>query len=596
MKKTTLLKTMLLLCALVAGSSSVWADDTYSRITSTEDLEVGEEYIIVSETNNVAMGTISNDKGQGVSVTISSNTISLSSSSTVNVLTLGGDSEGYTLLGSQDSKYIGYNSGTKLAANSSANTNSYKWTITFSDNNASIANVATTTRLIRGYDSNKDFRAYATSNGSNVQLYKKVTVSGPINPSVTIPTTTIACGATATIGFPEDLITISFESSDPSVATVSDAGVVSGVAAGSATITATWTAIADKYNAGSQEFNVTVVEAIVYNKVTSITQLVAGNKYILVATGNNKAMGAENTKKRAPVDVTITDNSVTIIDEEVAELTLGGTMGAWTFLASDNSEYLAYSGSSNELHTNADGTAAASKWIITADFQLESANVSGRVIKYNAGSPRFACYSSGQQTAVLFVKAGSAEVTSIPATISSAEYATFSSPYALDFSATGITVYTATAGSTSVTLNEVTSGKVPANTPVVLYKAGADGTAINVPVAASADAIAGTNDLLVSDGTVTGGDNIYALASKNDVTGFYKVKDTVTIPSGKCYLTTSAGAPEFLGFSFGDVTAIKGVEAVKAAESNAVFNLAGQRVAQPSKGLYIVNGRKVVIK
>ena len=27
-----------------------------------------------------------------------------------------------------------------------------------------------------------------------------------------------------------------------------------------------------------------------------------------------------------------------------------------------------------------------------------------------------------------------------------------------------------------------------------------------------------------------------------------------------------------------------------------VYNLAGQRVAQPTKGLYIVNGKKVIIK
>ena len=192
------------------------------------------------------------------------------------------------------------------------------------------------------------------------------------------------------------------------------------------------------------------------------------------------------------------------------------------------------------------------------------------------------------------------EIDKAPVVIGDAEYATYvNATKDLDFSATGITVYTATAGSTSVTLNEVMSGKVPANTPVVLYKAGADGTAINVPVAASADAIAGTNDLAVSDGSVKGdGSTIYALAKKNNVVGFYLVKSGESIPNGKAYLTIAggAGAPEFLGFSFGDVTAIKGVEAAKAADNGAVFNLAGQRVAQPSKGLYIVNGKKVIIK
>ena len=183
MKRTLRMKFMLLLFALVAGAGNVWADDTYVRITSTSDLVVGNQYIIVSESNDVAMGTIANDKGQGISVTISNGTITLTSSSDVNVLTLGGTSSGYTLLGSKDSKYIGYNSGTKLQAGTpNPITNAYKWTISFSGNNASIANVATTDRLIRAYDSNDDFRAYTTSNGSVVQIYKKsYTVSATVN-------------------------------------------------------------------------------------------------------------------------------------------------------------------------------------------------------------------------------------------------------------------------------------------------------------------------------------------------------------------------------------------------------------------------------
>jgi hypothetical protein len=49
------------------------------------------------------------------------------------------------------------------------------------------------------------------------------------------------------------------------------------------------------------------------------------------------------------------------------------------------------------------------------------------------------------------------------------------------------------------------------------------------------------------------------------------------------------------GLWFGDdVTAIETVKAEKA--NNEYYNLAGQRVANPTKGLYIVNGKKVIIK
>ena len=53
-------------------------------------------------------------------------------------------------------------------------------------------------------------------------------------------------------------------------------------------------------------------------------------------------------------------------------------------------------------------------------------------------------------------------------------------------------------------------------------------------------------------------------------------------------------ARDFYGFS-DDVTAINKVEAKKV-ENGVFYNLAGQQVAQPTKGLYIVNGKKVIIK
>jgi hypothetical protein len=44
-----------------------------------------------------------------------------------------------------------------------------------------------------------------------------------------------------------------------------------------------------------------------------------------------------------------------------------------------------------------------------------------------------------------------------------------------------------------------------------------------------------------------------------------------------------------------DVTAIETIK-TQNVENGQYFNLAGQRVAQPTKGLYIVNGKKVIIK
>ena len=220
-----------------------------------------------------------------------------------------------------------------------------------------------------------------------------------------------------TATFPTGLVAgedyeISWNSDNDDVLDVdSSTGEYQAYAKGTANITVSVTALDDAtYKDVSKVFTVTVTEdvpATVYEKVTSATQLVAGNEYILVATDNDVAMGAQGNNIRSYVDVNIDNDKVAITNEAVAVLTLGGSTDAWTFLASDNDLYLAYSGTSNQVHSTNDAAADASKWKITSDFQLESANVAGRVLKYNSGSPRFACYANGQKTAVLFVKSGS---------------------------------------------------------------------------------------------------------------------------------------------------------------------------------------------
>lgn len=178
------------------------------------------------------------------------------------------------------------------------------------------------------------------------------------------------------------------------------------------------------------------------------------------------------------------------------------------------------------------------------------------------------------------------------ATISSAGYATFSNGEALDFSANAdLVVYTATDNGSSVTLNEVMSKQVPANTAVVLK--GAEGT-YEGTVIASAEEL-GANDLHISDGeTATSDQNIYVLANKSNGVGFYKWVGTSSLSSGKIYLKAASSAP-FLGFDGDDTTGIYSVER-GALSVEGCYTLDGRRVAQPTKGLYIVNGKKVMIK
>ena len=168
-------------------------------------------------------------------------------------------------------------------------------------------------------------------------------------------------------------------------------------------------------------------------------------------------------------------------------------------------------------------------------------------------------------------------------------YATFSSDVAVSFAGSAVTAYTVqyTNGSAKLTAVE----EVPAGAGVILE---GDEDIYEVPVLASADALT-DNDLLVSDGTITGGDNIFCLANGSNGVGFYRVDASVTIPAGKCYLEIPAqqgAARQFIGFGHGETT---GIETVAAdSQQGQVYDLQGRRIAHPVKGLYIVNGKKYV--
>ena len=115
---------------------------------------------------------------------------------------------------------------------------------------------------------------------------------------------------------------------------------------------------------------------------------------------------------------------------------------------------------------------------------------------------------------------------------------------------------------------------------------------------------AAINNLNGSDGTATGGDGIYALSKQSDVVGFYPVGDGITIPAGKAYLNTGVLVKAFTFiFDDDDATSINEELRVKDEESGAaIYNVAGQMVngksvnAKLPKGIYIVNGKKVMVK
>ena len=181
--------------------------------------------------------------------------------------------------------------------------------------------------------------------------------------------------------------------------------------------------------------------------------------------------------------------------------------------------------------------------------------------------------------------------------VSAVGLATFASDNKLDFTnVPDLEAYIAKEAAGVITLKQV--NKVDAGTGVLLRALNGT-TAFGVPVT-TADADDATGNMFVRGNnaavaTSEGGNYNWILSKKGEVIGFYHANGN-TVASNRAYLqTTTASARISLDFDDEDVTAISNVNR-ETITNNGYFNLAGQRVANPTKGLYIVNGKKVVIK
>jgi hypothetical protein len=90
----------------------------------------------------------------------------------------------------------------------------------------------------------------------------------------------------------------------------------------------------------------------------------------------------------------------------------------------------------------------------------------------------------------------------------------------------------------------------------------------------------------------------YVLARVGEEDGLYQVNSTVGLHPFRAYFTAPTGAPALINLSFDGegTTGISSIDNAQPKNDNIYYDLSGRRVAQPTKGLYIVNGKKVVIK
>ena len=192
-------------------------------------------------------------------------------------------------------------------------------------------------------------------------------------------------------------------------------------------------------------------------------------------------------------------------------------------------------------------------------------------------------------------------------TIGSTGSTTFSSTYNLDFSnVNGIKAYTATGYNSDngeITLVRIKEAKAGTG----LYVSGTPGT-YTIPTILSTsynslNMFVGVNEetnISTTDGIYT--NYIYTKPTGKEA-GFYKVTSDRAIPAGKAYLqiptewlneeTASETKAVKLMFDDGESTGIDEVNRVESKE-DVIYDLQGRRMKNPSKGIYIINGKKVV--
>ena len=184
----------------------------------------------------------------------------------------------------------------------------------------------------------------------------------------------------------------------------------------------------------------------------------------------------------------------------------------------------------------------------------------------------------------------------------------------------GITAYTLTHtdGSSTVTATQITTGIIPANTPVLINATAAGNYTFNAATtgidmsetSVTSGALTGQYETLAftTENIASTYSNAYVLNKIGDNVGFYKAANGINVNKYRAYLTaTNVSAARGLSIVFDDEPT--GIEdAVKSEELKvkSYYDLSGRRVENPTKGLYIVrsaegrlqgkNGKKVIIK
>ena len=377
-----------------------------------------------------------------------------------------------------------------------------------------------------------------------------------------------------------------------------------------------------------------------YQLVTSAsTALAEGDKLLIVATESGKNYALSSTAAMmggmSGVEVTITDDVISEVPEKATVITLKSTADSkWNLSTGDNAYLYASaqaqsSGSEggidissllsmltetdpnslrNGTITETPGDSAVFTIAIDAEGLATITCRNDSIVRYGASSAMSKTSSSssssiGSMSAFnLFVNGatdGSAakiyrfteSLNNYDITTSASGYKTIVSSYDVKLP-DGLKAYVVSSKDASTTtLTDVTEKGIKEGHPYIL-KGEANTTYTLTGASATAPE---TNYLKVSnESTDSKTSTFYVLATKSGTTGFYKWTGG-RLGKNRVYLSAESASAPMLAILFGETTGIAEVNC-ETVTDNRFYNLSGQRVAQPNKGLYIVGGKKVILK
>lgn len=172
-------------------------------------------------------------------------------------------------------------------------------------------------------------------------------------------------------------------------------------------------------------------------------------------------------------------------------------------------------------------------------------------------------------------------------------WSTYCSTRKLDISQTsGLNAYIVSSiSATSVVLSPVTV--IPAETGFIINGTG-DAVVDLIVTDADADDVS-SNKLFGTLVPTPAPSNSFALSTRGGVTGFYPISTSISIPAHRAYLVTAAAA-RALTIEFGNEGTTSILSSSIIPQLSDTYTLQGVKVNRSSRGLYITNGKKVIVK